>query len=148
MSVPVLDGLAVVVAVVVVAVEVVEMLVGVRIVWGMTAGASCMSLTQPLSMDHSMRLWYFMGGECFAYARKIPMKTKAKTKTVGAELDGAQRRMLSECLAIRRRAEEIALQHGVDVGDVEHVLHNLQLEPAERLRRMFERASLRRFSIQ
>jgi hypothetical protein len=45
--------------------------------------------------------------------------------------------------ARRRFAETVAHKHGVDAGDVEHVLSNLTLPPIGRLRRSMKRARLR-----
>jgi hypothetical protein len=51
---------------------------------------------------------------------------------------------LSDRIGRRRFAEEVARKHGVDAGDVEHVLSNLTLLPIERLRRSMKRARLGR----
>ena len=51
---------------------------------------------------------------------------------------------VADRVARRRLAEEIARKHGVDPGDVEHVLANLTLPPVERLRRSMRRARLGR----
>ena len=51
--------------------------------------------------------------------------------------------MLKDRKARRRFAEEVARKHGVDAGDVEHVLYNLTLPPLARLRRSLTRARLR-----
>lgn len=61
-------------------------------------------------------------------------------------LSKEQRRQLSERLQRRRHAERIAERHGVDAGDVEHVLFNLTLPPWQRLARSFKRAGLKRLS--
>lgn len=56
-----------------------------------------------------------------------------------------QRDCLRERLVLRRKAERIAAQHkDVDVGDVEHVLHNLKLTPVQRLARSLKRAAMYR----
>lgn len=47
----------------------------------------------------------------------------------------------------RRRAEEIAKKYDVDVGDVEHVLFNLTLEPLQRLAKSLRRARRGRFTL-
>jgi hypothetical protein len=43
----------------------------------------------------------------------------------------------------RLRAEEVALKHTVDAGDVEHVLYNLTLQPFERLEKSMRRAGFK-----
>jgi transcriptional regulator with XRE-family HTH domain len=43
----------------------------------------------------------------------------------------------------RNLAEQIAARSSVDPGDVEHVLHNLELTPTERLSRSLSRARLK-----
>jgi len=54
---------------------------------------------------------------------------------------------LSRELLRRRIAARIAEREGVDPDDVRHALANLELEPLERLRRMFQRARLHRRSV-
>jgi transcriptional regulator with XRE-family HTH domain len=44
----------------------------------------------------------------------------------------------------RNFAEQIAARSSVDAGDVEHVLHNLELTPTERLSRSLSRGRLKR----
>jgi transcriptional regulator with XRE-family HTH domain len=58
----------------------------------------------------------------------------------------AARRPLSQRLHRRKYAERLAERHGVDAGDVEHVLYNLTLPPWQRLKRSFQRAGLKRLS--
>ena len=50
---------------------------------------------------------------------------------------------LEDRLERRRFAEEIAKRHGVDAGDVEHVLFNMTLPPIEKLRWSMRRAGLK-----
>ena len=47
------------------------------------------------------------------------------------------RPMLVERLRRRSLAERLGQQTGLDVGDIEHALHNLTLSPTERLARRF-----------
>jgi transcriptional regulator with XRE-family HTH domain len=47
-------------------------------------------------------------------------------------------------LSHRHLAEQIAIKSGVDAGDVEHVLHNLDLTPTGRLVRSLSRGRLKR----
>jgi transcriptional regulator with XRE-family HTH domain len=47
-------------------------------------------------------------------------------------------------LSRRHLAEQIAIKNGVDAGDVEHVLHNLDLTPTDRLVRSLSRGRLKR----
>ena len=54
------------------------------------------------------------------------------------------RALLSRALWRRRAAKTIAATEDVDAGDVAHALRNLEDDPAERLRRSFRRAGLRR----
>ncbi|MEO0325289.1 MAG: helix-turn-helix domain-containing protein [Myxococcota bacterium] len=54
------------------------------------------------------------------------------------------RALLARALWRRRAAERLAEAEQVDAGDVAHVLRNLEDDPAERLRRSFRRAGLRR----
>jgi hypothetical protein len=51
--------------------------------------------------------------------------------------------VMEDRIARRRFAEEVARKHGVDAGDVEHVLYNLTLPPLARLRESLKRARLR-----
>jgi hypothetical protein len=53
---------------------------------------------------------------------------------------------MTDRVARRRFAEEVAQKHDVDAGDVEHVLANLTLPPIERLRRSMRRAGLGRIA--
>ena len=62
------------------------------------------------------------------------------------ELSPEQKTLLSARILRRRRAEQIAQRSNVDAGDVEHVLHNLTLSPAQRLTQSFRRANLKRIS--
>jgi hypothetical protein len=55
-----------------------------------------------------------------------------------------ERRGTPDRIARRQFAEQVARKHGVDAGDVEHVLANLTLSPIERLRKSMRRAELRR----
>jgi hypothetical protein len=55
-------------------------------------------------------------------------------------------RGLTDRVARRQFAEQVARKHGVDVGDVEHVLANLTLPPLERLKRSMRRAGLGRLA--
>jgi hypothetical protein len=61
---------------------------------------------------------------------------------LASTIDAESREPVVDRVARRRFAEEIARKHGVDPGDVEHVLANLTLPPAERLRRSMRRARL------
>jgi hypothetical protein len=54
---------------------------------------------------------------------------------------------LKDRTARRSFAEDIARKHGVDAGDVEHVLSNLVLQPLERLRKSMRRARLRGIAL-
>jgi hypothetical protein len=84
------------------------------------------------------------------HARVIPPRRPGRgrgsgTMTVLAStLDAESREPVGDRVARRRFAEEIARKHGVDPGDVEHVLANLTLPPVERLRRSIRRARLGR----
>jgi len=60
--------------------------------------------------------------------------------------EGVEDATMTDRIARRRFAEDVARRHGVDTGDVEHVLANLTLPPLERLRRSMRRAQLGRFA--
>ena len=61
-----------------------------------------------------------------------------------AESDVLDHNGMVDRVARRQFAETVAHKHGVDAGDVEHVLSNLTLPPIERLRRSMQRARLGR----
>lgn len=62
-------------------------------------------------------------------------------------LDDEARRWLSREILRRAVARRLAARDGVDEDDVRRALANLELTPAERLTRMFQRAELRRHAI-
>lgn len=57
------------------------------------------------------------------------------------------RRNLSARLLRRAQAQVIAAKHAVDTSDVEHVLYNLSLAPAQRLADSFRRANLKKSAV-
>ncbi len=57
-------------------------------------------------------------------------------------LSSEQRNQLSRAMLLREQARRIAKTHGVDMGDVEHVLKNLRLSPTQRLGRGLQRGKL------
>ena len=62
-------------------------------------------------------------------------------------LDDDARQRLSREILRRAIAKRLAARDGVDENDVRRALANLELTPAERLTRMFQRAELRRHAI-
>jgi transcriptional regulator with XRE-family HTH domain len=62
-------------------------------------------------------------------------------------LDEHARHRLSRELLRRAIARRLAARDGVDEGDVRRALANLELTPAQRLTRMFQRAQLREHAI-
>jgi transcriptional regulator with XRE-family HTH domain len=58
-----------------------------------------------------------------------------------------QRRAVSMLILRRAQAQMIAAKYSVDAGDVEHVLSNLSLSPAQRLADSFRRAKLKKSAV-
>lgn len=63
-------------------------------------------------------------------------------------LDDDARQRLSREILRRAIAKRLAARDGVDENDVRRALANLELTPAERLTRMFQRAELRRHAME